>query len=792
MKLRNLSFYIPFYSLLLWGSSPEGSLGQSAPAADFQADHTLSCDGTFHFEDLTDNGADSWEWDFGDGNTSTAQDPTHTYSSAGTYTVELIATNSTGSDTIEKVDFISYDPNRSTPSGPNCTPSTQNSQSGFGIQHVSFNSLNVSSGDAASEGYQDSTCLQTEVYEGQTHSLSMITDDPTTHNAKAWIDWNDDGVLDNDNEVVLDQESVSYPSDSFMIPSTAAIDTPLRMRVMADYDVGTPPLTPCTDPEFGQAEDYTVRVLDNPFPPEVDFSVSDSITCDGTVQFFDKSENVPTSWQWSFGDGNASTAQNPVHTYTSSGFYSVKLIAGKGGSSDTIVKHHVVEVDLSAQVRPPSCTPNTLSYCCDYGIYDVEFGSIKNASDDASEGYRDFSCGSHAELIEGETYNINISTGPSNQQDTRVWIDYDSSGTFEPGEMVFEALGQYNPSGSIQIPTDSVMDVPLRMRVVSDHAGSDPRPCKDPQNGQVEDYGVTVVENNAPPDADFEADSNYTCSGTVFFKDKTQYAPTSWEWDFGDGSTSTAQNPTHTYNSSGTYTVSLIASNQNGSDTVTKTNYMTVDLETACDTFYMPSTGSNSSNVCRGVLMDDGGMDDYSPNSNGVFTIAPANGNSVNLNFEYFNMQFIWDSLIIYDGPSTNSPRIGGYTGSELPEGGRITSSGDAITLEQISDDVFQERGFLLEWSCSVGMEEDRITGPTELKLFPNPASDRLRIRYQGRGDPPERFTIFGPRGRQLRTLHNEGKKEWSMDVKPMSPGIYLLRWKGREGSPRTRRFVVQ
>jgi PKD repeat protein len=60
----------------------------------------------------------------------------------------------------------------------------------------------------------------------------------------------------------------------------------------------------------------------------------------------------------------------------------------------------------------------------------------------------------------------------------------------------------------------------------------------------------------------------------VSFTDESTNHPTTWRWDFGDGTTSTAQNPTHTYTSAGTYAVSLTAGNAAGSDTVTKTDYI--------------------------------------------------------------------------------------------------------------------------------------------------------------------------------------------------------------------------
>jgi PKD repeat protein len=68
-----------------------------------------------------------------------------------------------------------------------------------------------------------------------------------------------------------------------------------------------------------------------------------------------------------------------------------------------------------------------------------------------------------------------------------------------------------------------------------------------------------------------------TASLSVTFTDSSTNTPTSWAWNFGDGSTSTSQNPTHSYTTSGVYTVTLVASNTSGSDTKTRTNYVTVN-----------------------------------------------------------------------------------------------------------------------------------------------------------------------------------------------------------------------
>ncbi|MFO8233910.1 MAG: FISUMP domain-containing protein [Bacteroidales bacterium] len=88
------------------------------------------------------------------------------------------------------------------------------------------------------------------------------------------------------------------------------------------------------------------------------------------------------------------------------------------------------------------------------------------------------------------------------------------------------------------------------------------------------------------PEAGFMADdTTIVVDGAVHFTDESTGNPTSWSWDFGDGNTSTDQNPSHTYSSVGTHTVELAVSNECGEDTATKINYIYVESDglTACD-----------------------------------------------------------------------------------------------------------------------------------------------------------------------------------------------------------------
>lgn len=87
-------------------------------------------------------------------------------------------------------------------------------------------------------------------------------------------------------------------------------------------------------------------------------------------------------------------------------------------------------------------------------------------------------------------------------------------------------------------------------------------------NGQLINDTFTVGIQR-PPDADFSFVVSST-SRQVAFTDQTMPTPTRWEWDFGDGQTSTLQNPTHTYSNTNDRFVTLTVRNAVGSDSVTK------------------------------------------------------------------------------------------------------------------------------------------------------------------------------------------------------------------------------
>jgi PKD repeat protein len=83
-----------------------GTQHNVAPVANFSAVSTSNCNGTILFLDSSYNAPTSWHWNFGDGDTSNMENPSHTYASNGTYNVTLTVYNSYGDSTLEKSGYI--------------------------------------------------------------------------------------------------------------------------------------------------------------------------------------------------------------------------------------------------------------------------------------------------------------------------------------------------------------------------------------------------------------------------------------------------------------------------------------------------------------------------------------------------------------------------------------------------------------------------------------------------------------------------------------------------------------
>ena len=161
-----------------------------------------------------------------------------------------------------------------------CTPNTQalGLSGGYGgITSVIFSNLNSPTSPSYIDGgYKDFTgeCLKVAYVELNEVVPLTINTWFNDHNVKVWIDYNNNGDFSDPGEEVFSQSLTggTAMTQNITIPTTgsATIDTYLRMRVLADLE---PVVNSCSDPTFGQAEDYVVYITET--TPVADFTVND-------------------------------------------------------------------------------------------------------------------------------------------------------------------------------------------------------------------------------------------------------------------------------------------------------------------------------------------------------------------------------------------------------------------------------------------------------------------------------------------------------------------------------------
>ncbi len=461
------------------------------------------------------------------------------------------------------------------PVAGSCTPGAASDPDaaifGGGIQLVTLGTLTSTS--VSTDGYQDYSCLrQVSLTVGTNYALTVRVG-TTAENVRVWIDYDNNGILNAATEQFYAGSGTGLLTGSNLrVPTTAVLNTPLRMRVSSDFSTSPTP-TPCSTPEYGQVEDYAVRVVSGTVAPQADFRAEGSpTTCTGVVQFTDLSLGAPSTWRWRFGDGTASLQQNPVHTYTTPGTYSVTLTVTNGQGSDSLTRS--AYITYNNQVPVAACAVPTAAYCCGFGIGRVQFGTIDRTSGDGVAGYEDRTCTDRTQLVAGTPVRLTVTGSGTNNYDIRAWIDYNNDGQFQTTEQVLTTLNAASGTALVTPPATVVAGTPLRLRVIADAAGSPSGPCVSPRLGQAEDYTITVAANTLAPVARFGVATRTPCDSVVQFRDSSLYAPTAWRWRFGDGAVSTLPNPTHEYTQAGTYTVTLRVTNSFGTDSLVKTNYI--------------------------------------------------------------------------------------------------------------------------------------------------------------------------------------------------------------------------
>ncbi len=143
-----------------------------------------------------------------------------------------------------------------------CSPSGAKSNCcAMGIYNVQFNTINNTTSEADGR-YNDYTASQKTILRaGSTYSISIKTGPNYAENARVWIDWNNNGVIEVSEQVFADQNVLPnvFHKGNITVPANAVSNTPLRMRVATDYYGSSVPGV-CSSASYGQTEDYSINV----------------------------------------------------------------------------------------------------------------------------------------------------------------------------------------------------------------------------------------------------------------------------------------------------------------------------------------------------------------------------------------------------------------------------------------------------------------------------------------------------------------------------------------------------
>ncbi len=592
--------------------------------------------------DFTNNSssADSYAWDFGDGNTSTDTDPMHTYAVDGTYTVQLIAINSCGNDTITQIVSVSIPP---------VAGFTANTTSGCADLTVNFtdqSSINAVSWDWS--------------FPGGTPSGSTAQNPVVTYTASGLYDVelivsNNDG--DTDTLLQTDYIDVSDIPTAGFSESTAGLDVDFTNNSSAAdsyaWDFGDGNTSTDTDPTHTYAVDgtYTVQliainscgndtitqIVSVSIPPVAGFTANTTSGCaDLTVNFTDQSSINAVSWDWSFPGGNpsSSTAQNPVVTYTASGLYDVELIVSNNdGDTDTLLQTDYIDV---------SDVP-TAGFSESTDGLDVDFTNNSSSADSYAWDFGDGNTSTdtdpmHTYAVDG-TYTVQLIAINSCGNDT---ITQTVSVSIPP----VAGFNANVTSGCADL-TVNFTDQSSLNAVSWDWSfpGGTPSSSTD-QNPVVTYtssglYDVELVVSNNDGDTDTLLQTDYIDVSdvpTAGFSESTDgldvdftnnsSSADSYAWDFGDGNTSTDTDPMHTYAVDGTYTVQLIAINSCGNDTITQTVSVSIppvagfnaNVTSGCADLTVNFTDQSSVNAVSWNWSFPGGTPSSSTDQNPVVT----------------------------------------------------------------------------------------------------------------------------------------------------------------------------
>jgi len=591
----------PVCGLVQFGEAEDYSILALAntvpPVANFNAAVTRTCISTIAFVDSSIN-AISYMWEFGDGDTSLVASPTHTYATPGIYSVRLTVKNAFGSSTRVRTNYITILPPVPILPAP-CTSAAIQPVVSTGIFRVSIGQINnVTLGSL--DGYKDYTCSQiARVPLDTTLTVTIRTSPIATETVYVWIDYNNDGQFGT-NEILLNGRSTDgLPTGDGVLTrqvsflAGATINKPLRLRVASELfggnSGGTGVIIPCQTLRFGQMEDYTIYFTNTVLAaPIARISASNAKGCSGLVAFKDSSANYTATRIWRFGDGTTDTAANPTHQYATGGTYSVTLVVRNSLGADSVIAQDLVVYQTIAGLAPASCSPTYGSKGGLVFITGLTVGTtpVLTQGTSLSTGlHHDVTCKVPIIMVSLRDSLAFSTLLTLNLMSIHVFVDANGDGTFGTGELV-RTVTTVGPAYGFKalMPPTILLNVPLRMRIIiGARQGTGPiitGPCGVVARGQS--YDVIVQVQNLPLKAAFTYSQPNPCGLQARFAQTASGGAINYLWKFGNGAESQEINPSYSYPTAGTYTVTLVVTNLQGVDSTSQTITLLQGPTAAC------------------------------------------------------------------------------------------------------------------------------------------------------------------------------------------------------------------
>jgi PKD repeat protein len=364
-------------------------------------------------------------------------------------------------------------------------------------------------------------------------------------------------------------------------------------------------------------------------------------TVDGSTVTFENLSQFGTSYLWNFGDGNTSTQFNPVHTYNQDGTYTVKLTTTNICGNDMVT--HIITI-----ITPPYAdfSSDAVEGC---DPFEVQF--LNYSSDNATSWLWTFPGGSPPTSTAFEpaivyetpgTYNVTLKAINSAGQDIYTATNYITVNPMPGAAFTYSGSGlqiTFNSAGSLgDFFAWNFGDGQTSTLVNPVHTyaqGGSYTVTLTVSNGCGSIMTQQIITVNGAPVADFSSDVENGCPVlVVHFFNTSAGNPTSFNWTFqgGNPGTSNAANPTVTYNTPGSWDVTLTVTNPSGNNTLSYDNFIDVAYPTTSAfnffvtglqaTFTNQSTHSTSSLWFFG---DGGQSSENNPahtyNQDGVYTV---------------------------------------------------------------------------------------------------------------------------------------------------------------------------